>query len=39
LEITLLRFMNSEMHLRKRAGKNQRHPGGQTNNCQLQRSE
>ena len=37
LEITLLRFVNPEMHLRQRAGKNQRHPYRKTDNCQLQR--
>src|SRR3984893_3842205 len=31
LEIALLRFVNAEMNLRKRAGKNKRHPGRQTN--------
>src|SRR5438067_517240 len=39
LEITLLRFMDSEMHLCKRARKNQRHPRSQTNNGQLQRGD
>ena len=37
LEITLLRFMDPEMHLRQRAGQNQRHPRRQTNDRQLQR--
>src|SRR5262249_730778 len=37
LEITLLRFVNPEVHLRERAGEDQRHPCCQTNNRQLQR--
>src|SRR5262249_26570317 len=38
LEITLLRLVNPEMHLRDRASKNQRHPRCETHNRQLQRS-
>src|SRR5207302_9004013 len=37
LEITLLRLVNPEMHLRDRADKNQRHSRRETNNRQLQR--
>ena len=37
LEITLLCFVNPEMNLRQRTGKNQRHPRDQTDNRQLQR--
>ena len=38
LEIALLRFPDSEMHLRDRAGKNQDHRRTETNNRKLQRS-
>src|SRR6516165_4415383 len=39
LKITLLCFVNPEMHLRERARENKRHRCSQTNNSQLQRSE
>ena len=39
LEITLLRFVNAEMNLRKRAGKDEHHGRGQTDDRQLQRRD
>ena len=35
LKIALLRFMNSEVNLRQRAGEDERHPRRQTNDCQF----
>jgi hypothetical protein len=39
LEVTLLCFVNPEVHLRERASEDERHPGRETNNRQLQRRE
>ena len=39
LEVSLLRFMNPEMNLGKRAGEDERHTRRQTNDRQLQRRD
>ena len=39
LEITLLRFVNAEMHLRNRPGEDEDHGRGQANDRQLQRRD
>ena len=39
LEITLLRFVNAKMNLGNRAGKDERHRRGETNDRQFQRRD